>query len=125
MMLMIWFVGLLHGLLTNLGLALGDVDVVIDVIAAAALGSQTSIADAVTVRLEQLVEDMVRPLDLLLLSDTRLLQQVGDDVATGQLTRGGEMDTDELSETGRVVIPGSLGVSIGFQNGVGGHNLVL
>ena len=33
-----------------------------------------------TVWLEQLVEDMVRPLNLLLLSDTGLLKQVGHDV---------------------------------------------
>merc|ERR1719166_897383 len=107
------------------GLALGDVDVVVDVGGQLTLGPQTALADAVTVRLDQLVEDMVGPLDLLLLSDTRLLQQVGDDVATGQLTRGGEMDTDELSETGRVIVPGGLGVTVGLQNGVGGHNLVL
>merc|ERR1719400_144954 len=107
------------------GLALGDVDVVVDVSGDLALGSQTAVTDAVTVRLEQLVEDVVRSLHLLLLSDTGLLQQVGHDVATSQLTGGGEMDTDELSETGRVVIPGSLGIAIGLKNGVGGHNLVL
>merc|ERR1719150_2006268 len=105
------------------GLALGDVDVVVDVSGDLALGSQSSLADAVTVRLEQLVEDVVRSLHLLLLSDTGLLQQVGHDVATGQLTRGGEVDTDELSETGGVVVPGSLGVTVGLQNGVGGDNL--
>ena len=35
------------------------------------------------------------------------------------------MDTDELSESGGVVVPRSLGVAVGLQNGVGGHNLVL
>ena len=35
------------------------------------------------------------------------------------------MDTDELSETGGVVVPHSLGVTPGLQDGVGGHNLVL
>merc|ERR1719450_1818229 len=35
------------------------------------------------------------------------------------------MDTDELSETGGVVIPGGLGVTVGLKDGVGGHNLVL
>ena len=68
---------------------------------------------------------MVGSLDLLLLSNTRLLQQIGDDVTTSQLARGGEMDTDELSETGGVVIPGGLGITIGLKDGVGGHNLVL
>merc|ERR1719195_1671081 len=81
------------------GLSLGDVDVIVDVSGQLTLVSQPSIADAVTVGLDQLVEDVVRSLDLLMLSDTGLLQQVGHDVATGQLTRGGEMDTDELSET--------------------------
>merc|ERR550532_477632 len=107
------------------GLALGDVDVVVDVVGDAALGPQTALADAVTVRLEQLVEDVVRSLHLLLLSDTGLLQQVGHDVATSQLSGGREMDTDELSETGRVVVPGGLGVAVRLQDGVGGHNLVL
>merc|ERR550532_1874913 len=107
------------------GLPLGYVDVVIDVVGNAALGPQTALADSVTVRLEQLVEDVVRSLHLLLLSDTGLLQQVGHDVATSQLSGGREMDTDELSETGRVVVPGGLGVTVGLQDGVGGHNLVL
>merc|ERR1719433_819813 len=82
------------------GLALGDVDVVVDVSGELALVSQTSLADSVSVRLDKLVEDVVRSLHLLLLSNTRLLQQVGDDVATSQLT-------------------------VGLQDGVGGHNLVL
>ena len=68
---------------------------------------------------------MVGPLDLLLLGDTRLLEQVGDDVATGELATGGEVDSDELSEPGGVVVPRGLGVAVGLQDGVGGHNLVL
>merc|ERR1719150_246186 len=105
------------------GLALGDVDVVVDVSGELTLVSESSVADAVTVRLDELIEDVVRSLNLLLLSDTGLLQQVGHDVATSQLARGCEMDTDELSETGRVVVPGGLGVAVGLQDGVGGHNL--
>ena len=35
------------------------------------------------------------------------------------------MDTDELSEPGGVVVPGRLGVAVGLQDWVGGHNLVL
>merc|ERR1712012_1100676 len=109
----------------NSGLTLGDIDVVVDVAGDLALGSQSSLADSITIRLEQLVEDVVGSLNLLLLSDTRLLQQIRHDVATSQLTRGSEVDTDELSETGRVVISGGLGITIGLKNGVGGHNLVL
>merc|ERR1719266_1684445 len=54
-----------------------------------------------------------------------LLEQVGHDVTTAELARGGEVDTDELSEPGGVVVSRSLGVTVGLQNGVGGHNLVL
>ena len=35
------------------------------------------------------------------------------------------MDTNEFTKPGGVVIPGGLGITIGFKNGVGGHNLVL
>merc|ERR1719150_209835 len=108
----------------DLGLALGHVDVVVDVIGQAALLLQT-LSNSIAVLLDELVEDMVGSLDLLLLSDTRLLQKIGHDVATSQLARGGEVDTDEFTETGGVVIPGSLSISVGLQNGVGSHNLVL
>ena len=103
---------------------------------------QTAFADIVSIGLEQLVEDVVGPLHLLLLSDTGLLKQVGHDVATAELTRGSEVDTDKLSEPrqmfqqvqkclsihnqpGRVVVPRGFGISVGLQNWVGGHNLVL
>merc|ERR1711963_780420 len=109
----------------DLGLTLGDIDVVVDVGRHEALGTETSLADAVSVRLEQLVEDVVGPLDLLLLSDTGLLEQVGHDVTTAELAAGGEVDTDEFTETGGVVIPRGLGVSVGLQDGVGSNNLVL
>ena len=68
---------------------------------------------------------MVRPLHLLLLGDARLLEQVGHDVATRELSTGGEVDSDELSEPGGVVVPRGLGVAVGLQDGVGGHDLVL
>jgi hypothetical protein len=71
------------------GLALGDIDIVVDVSGQLALVPQTLGADPVTVGLDQLVEDVVGSLDLLLLSDTRLLKQIGHDVATSQLARGG------------------------------------
>merc|ERR1712131_108486 len=64
-------------------------------------------------------------LNLLLLSDTRLLKKIGHNVATSQFTRSSKVDTDEFTKTGRVVIPGCLGISIELKNGVGGHNLVL
>merc|ERR1711863_53201 len=109
----------------DLSLSLGNVDVVVDVRADEALGTEATLADVITIGLQQLVEDMVGPLDLLLLSDTGLLEQVGHDVATAELARGSEVDTDKLSEPGRVVVPRGFGISVGLQNWVGGHNLVL
>merc|ERR1719245_2698315 len=109
---------------SNSSLALGHIDVVVDVAGDLALGSQTS-TNTISVGLEKLVEDVVGSLNLLLLSNTRLLKQIGDNVATSQLTRGSEMDTDEFTETGRVVVSGGLGITVGLKNGVGGHNLVL
>merc|ERR1712088_143297 len=61
----------------------------------------------------------------LLVSQTRLLQEVDDHVSSGQFARGVEMDTDELSESGGVVVPHSLGVTPGLQHRVGGNNLLL
>ena len=76
----------LHSEVLHLGLALGDVDVVVDVRGQPALDLQGLWADLVTVVLEQLVEDVVGPLHLLLLSDTGLLEQVGHDVTTAKLS---------------------------------------
>merc|ERR1719270_722987 len=108
----------------NLSLTLGHIDVVIDVIREAALLLH-ALTNSITILLDELVEDVVGSLNLLLFSNTRLLKQIGDNVATSQLTRGSEMDTDEFTKTGRVVIPCSFGISIKLKNGVGGHNLVL
>merc|ERR1719270_3207838 len=108
----------------NLSLTLGHIDVVIDVIREAALLLH-ALTNSITILLNELVKNMVGSLNLLLLSNTRLLKQIGDNVATGQLTRGSEMDTDEFTKTRRVVISGGLGITIGLKNGVGGHNLVL
>merc|ERR1719328_396044 len=76
-------------------------------------------------RLQKLVEDMVGPLNLLLLSNTRLLKQVGFNVTTTELSRGGKVNTDEFTKPGGVVIPRGLGIAIRLQNWVGSHNLVL
>ena len=83
----------------HLGFALRDVDVVVDVVRQPALPLQGLGADLVSVFLEQLVEDVVGPLHLLLLSDPRLLEQVGHDVTSGKLSASREMDPDEFSET--------------------------
>ena len=83
-----------------------------------------TLSNSISVRLDQLVEDVVGSLHSLLLSDTRLFKQIGHNVASTELARGSEVDTDEFTKTGGVVIPGSLGISVGLQNGIGGHNLV-
>ena len=44
-----------------------------------------------------LVEDVVRALQSLLGDDTGLLQQVGLNISTSQLTGAGEVDTDEFT----------------------------
>lgn len=44
-----------------------------------------------------LVEDVVRSLQRLLGNDTSFLQQVGLNISTSQLSRSGEMDTDEFT----------------------------
>merc|ERR1712045_638830 len=73
----------------------------------------------------QVVEGVVATLQRLLVSQTRLLEQVDNHVSSGQLARGVEVDTDKFTETGGVVIPHSLGVTPGLQHGVGSNNLVL
>jgi len=108
----------------NLGLSLRHIDIIIDVIAYMAQGLKTS-SNIVSIGLEKLIKDVVGSLNQLLLSDTGLFQQIGHNVTTSQLARRGEMDTDKLTKTGGVVIPGSLGITIGLKNRVGGHNLVL
>ena len=70
----------------DLSLSLGDIDVVVDVAGDETLCTEATLADVVSVWLEQLVEDVVGPLHLLLLSDTGLLEQVGHDVATAKLS---------------------------------------
>ena len=70
----------------NLRLALGDIDVVVDVIRETAHLFQPPLSDTVSIGLEKLVEDVVRPLNLLLLRDTGLLQKIRHNVATGQLS---------------------------------------
>ena len=73
----------------------------------------------------EVVEGVVATLKRLLVGETGLLEQVDDHVGSGQLSRGVEVDTDELSESGRVVVPHSLGVTPGLKDGVGLDDLVL
>ncbi len=74
------------------GLALANVVVVVDVV-----GKATGLLKIRHRLLHQLIEDVVGPLHVLLEGDARLLQQVGLDVAAGQLASGVEVDADELA----------------------------
>ena len=100
-------------------LSLRDIGIVIDVISQETLGLQVR-----NKWLEQLVEDMVRSLDFLLLGDTRLLKQIGLNVTTTKFARGSEVNPDEFTKTRGVVIPRGLGIAIRFQDRVSSHNLV-
>ena len=75
--------------------------------------------------MEKLVEDVVRSLNFLLLSNTGLLKKVGHDVTTAEFARCSEVDSDELAEPGGVVVPDGLGIAVGLKNWVGVHNPVL
>merc|ERR1712198_757420 len=73
----------------------------------------------------QLVEDVVISLDLKLEGDTGLLQKVGLDIGGSDFVGGTEVNTDELTEAGRVVVTDGLGVTVGLQRRVGLNNLLL
>ena len=68
---------------------------------------------------------MVATLVRLLVSHPRFLKQVDVNEASGQLSHVVEVDPDELSKPGRVVIPDGFGIAIGFENWVGVDNPVL
>ena len=93
------------------------------------------------------VKGVVAALQGLLVGETRLLEQVDDHVGSRQLTRGVEVDTDELSKPineqcqscweisnissyhfskapGRVVIPHGLGIAPSFQYWISLNDLV-
>ena len=72
-----------------------------------------------------MVENVVRSLNLLLLGDTRLFQKVGLNVTTAEFARRGEVNPNEFTKSRGVVIPRGFGITIGFQNRIGGNNLVL
>ena len=68
---------------------------------------------------------MIATLERLLVGEAGLLEQVNHHVGAGQLAGGVEVDPDKLAEPGGVVVPHSLGVAPGLQDGVGLDDLVL
>ena len=101
-------------------LALGHEPVVLDVVGQQALLLQ--VRNSVG---HEVVEGVVATLQRLLVGETGLLEQIDDHVGSGQLTGGVEVDTNELSEPGGVVVPNGLGVAPSFKDRVGLDNLVL
>merc|ERR1719385_253679 len=118
------FIGKVHVFLVINGgdseLALGDIPVVQDVI-----GKQTLLLKVRNRVRHQVIEGVVASLKGLLVGQTGLLKEVDNHVSSRQLTRGIEVDTDELTKSGGVVISHSLGITPGFQDRVGLDNLVL
>ena len=100
--------------------ALGHEPVVLDVVAQQALLLQ--VGDSVR---HDVVEGVVATLQRLLVGETGLLEQVDNHVGSGQLTGGVEVDTDELSKPGGVVIPHGLGIAPSLEDRVGLDDLVL
>merc|ERR1719193_258375 len=72
-----------------------------------------------------LEEDMVVSFSRKLEDDTRLFKQVDFNITSSKFTGISEMDTDELTETGRVVVTDSLGITPSFKDGIGLDNLIL
>merc|ERR1719454_1634066 len=101
-------------------LPLGHVPVVQDVVGQQTLGLQ--VGNLVG---HEIVEGVVATLQRLLVGETGLLEQVDDHVGSRQLTGGVEVDTDELSKPGRVIVPHGLGVAPSLKDGVGLDDLVL
>merc|ERR1719220_881878 len=101
-------------------LALGHIPVVLDVV-----GQQALLLQVGNLVGHQVVEGVVATLQRLLVGETGLLEQVDNHVSSGQLSRGVEVDTDELSKPGRVVVPHSLGIAPSLKDRVGLDNLVL
>merc|ERR1719209_958560 len=99
---------------------LGHKPVVLDVI-----GQQALLLQVGNLVRHEVVEGVVATLQRLLVGETGLLEQVDDHVGSRQLTGGVEVDTDELSEPGGVVVPHSLGVAPSLEDGVGLDDLVL
>ena len=72
-----------------------------------------------------LVEDVEAALGLELEGDTRLLEQVGINITRREFTSRLEVDTDEFTEAGGVIVTDGLGVTVCLHTGVGSDNLIL
>ena len=73
----------------------------------------------------EVVEGVVTTLKGLLVGETGLLEQVDHHVGSRQLSGRVEVDTDELSKPGGVVVSCGLGIAVRLENWVSRHDLVL
>jgi hypothetical protein len=74
---------------------------------------------------EELVEDVEVTFAFSLVGNTRLLEQVGYNGSSGDLTRLSEGDLDEFTETRRVIVLGGLGVTKSFEKRISLDKLFL
>ena len=72
----------------------------------------------------QLVKDMETSFSFQLESDTWLFEKVSVNVTRSKDTTSVEMNSDEFTETGWVIVSECLGVTEGFHSRVSGDNLV-
>lgn len=72
-----------------------------------------------------MVEDVEVSLALLLVHHSALLQKIAFDRSSADVIAIAEMHLDPLSKARRVVVSHGLGVSEGFQNGIGLQNFLL
>merc|ERR1719383_219102 len=101
---------------------LGDEEVISRV---GVLAQEAHVVVGRVVGAHELVEDVVVTLNFQLEGDTGLLQKVGLDIGGGDFVGGAEVNTDELTEAGRVVVSDGLGVTVGLQRRVSLDNLLL
>merc|ERR1711881_140125 len=104
----------------NSKFTLGDKPVVQDVIA-----KKTLLLEVGNLVGHKVIESVVASLKGLLVSQSGFLQEIDNHVSSRQFSSLIEVNTDELSETGGVVIPDSLCITPGLKNRVSLHNLVL
>ena len=83
------------------------------------------LVDVLSALAANLVEDVETSFSLELENNSRLLEQVGVDITRGELASQTEVDSDELTESRRVVVTSCLGVTKSLHGGIGSDNLIL
>ena len=79
-------------------------------------GNQSHFVDFWATAGTNLVKNVKASLSWQLENDARFFEEVGVDIAWGQFSRDAEMNTDEFSETGRVVVSGCFSVTKSLEN---------